>query len=351
MANVIRLSISDRDILNSLTEKDIGTISKEAMDLLVGSDVRGFIYSCFTNQEEKKGLIMVDEVISYAEENTRFREDEASTEIVEAALGTLSILSESMPILKTKVFEVLEHKNPSIVAVAVNSLGHSSNLENFKKVCNLLLREEYEVNNSAAKYVEACARDAAFRNRRDKHAIEDVSEDFLRRALVPLENAYEQLKKRPKTKSNVEKRTALLIAMIYNEILNSTDWKRTNSEEIEERIYCALEYHLSDRIGPEALPFLCKMLERPEIEEGIKRSALKTVGRLSKEDNYIEKITFWLEEYMAIEKSEELLKLAKNILDSCESGRTYSSVPPKPRLEERSSIIPKSAGAPPKIRK
>ncbi|MCP4675057.1 MAG: hypothetical protein GY854_06045 [Deltaproteobacteria bacterium] len=345
MADVIRLSISDPKVLNSLSKKDIRIVSREAMDLLAGSDIRGFIYSCFTNQAHDKGLVLVNEILKYAENDEDIGKDQASAEIVEAAIGTLSILSESNPALKTKVFEVLDHDNPSIVAAAVGNLGNSTNLDNFKKVCGLLLREEFTVSLSAAKYIEACTRDAAFRGRSDKYAIPNVAENFLRNALVPLESAYQTLKKCESGVENIQKRIALLVAMIYNEILDSTDWKRIQNEQVEERIYNNLEQHLGESIGPDALPFLFKLLTRSDVEKGIKRSALNTLGRMSKQDAYSEEIISWLPGFMLSEKSEELLEIAETIHESYHSGKTFSSVPPMPTAEERSSIIPRTVSA------
>ncbi len=346
MADVIRLSISDPKVLNSLSKKDIRNVSREAMDLLASSDIRGFLYSCFTNQADDKGLVLVNEILKYAEKDVDIGKDQASAEIVEAAIGTLSILSESNPALKTKVFEILQHKNPSIVAAAVGNLGYSTNLDNFKRVCVLLLRDEFMVSLSAAKYVEACTRDAAFRGRSEEEAIPSVAESFLRDALVPLESAYQQLKKRKSGTENIQKRIALLVAMIYNAILDSTDWKRVQNEHVEEQIYDTLEQHLSESIGPDALPFLCKLLTRPDAEDGVRRSALNTLGRMSKHDAHGKKITLWIPEYTQSEKSEDLLEIAKAILESCLTGQTFSSAPPMPTEKERSSIIPRTVGAP-----
>ncbi len=348
MLQVIRLSIADPRVLKSLSEKDVGIVSKGAMNTLEGSDVRSFIYSCFTSQAEDKGLAMVNAILAYAEAGEQ-ADYKTRVEMVGAAVGTLSILSESNPILKNKVLEFLEHQNPSIVSAAVENLGHTTNLDNFKRICGLLLRREFEVSLSAAKYIEACTRDAAFRNRRDEYAIETAAEDFLRKALVPLESAYEQLKQQENGEVNIKKRIALLVAMIYNEILDSTDWKRVRNEQVEERIYYTLEQHLSEYIGPEAVPFLLKIVSRPSIEGGIKRSALNTLGRMSKQERYRDLILDGLEDIVADLKSDYLVDIARNILESCQEGRHFSSVPPMAPLEERSSIIPRTVGAPPKI--
>ena len=351
MARVIRSAISDKEIMNCLTPKDLTAVLSGAVDSLTPSDVRGFIYRCMTNREVGKGLIMADRAIEFALEVTRTGDSSTCSEIIGAAVGTLTILAESLPPVQEKIDALLQHERPEIVVAVIENLGHTSSIDNFNRVSDLLLHWDSAVSLAAARYVEACTRDAAFRKRRNLHVIEDEAEEFLRRALLRLESIYHKLKDAPKEKGDVRKRIAILVAMMYNEILDSMDWKRFRAEQVDKRIYYALEGHLSDEIGPDAHPFLCKMLTLPDVESGIKRSALHTLGRLCKTESIRKTIVAWLPAFISGETSIELVKVAKSIARACRQGKSFSVLSYLPEDTDRVNIIPRAAGAPPKLKK
>jgi hypothetical protein len=352
MARVIRTAISDHQVLECLSQKDLVNVLEGALSSLSPSDVSGFIYRCLTRGEISKGLVVVDRVIHHAAELLERGDETGAGEIVGAAVGALSILSESLPSVKSKVNDLIFHENPAIVAVVVENLGQSSNVDNFNKVCELLSHGDFRAAMAAAKYVESCTRDAAFRKRREMYLLEDAAEEFLRRALLPLEKTYSKLKKSGDGPHNIQKRLAILVAMIYSEILDSTDWKRFKNEDVEERIYYTLEQHLHEDIGPEALSYLFIMIERPELEEGTKISALHTVGRLSKKERFQKEIISWIEKYILAESSETLVNTARKILEACEHKKPFSVVVEGQNgIFEKSSIVPRAAGAPPKLDK
>ncbi len=348
MAGVIKTAITDEEVLECLSEQDTENVAKKAMPELRSSEISSFIYRCFKAGKEKKGLIILEKAIEYVTENEDPGNSHKISEVVEAATGALSVLSASNPSAKKKLFELLKHDNSAIVAAVVNSLGRSTNLENVQKICALLLHKEFKVHNAAARYLEECTRDCAFREW-DWGTINTESEEFLRTALVPLEKAYRHLGEKDAVQSNVEKRTAILVALIYNQILDYTDWKRLNDEEVEERIYYTFEQHLCENIAPKSIQWLKKMLIRPKIEDGVKRSALNTLARMAKDNTNNEKIIPWLSDYIAVEKAEKPLLIAKQILAAFERHELFTPLPPPPTPEERSSIIPRTAGMPPKI--
>jgi hypothetical protein len=343
---LFRNAINDIKIFNSLIKQDVRLVASKAMSNLTSSDIRGFIYQCFKSHQENAGLTVVDEVVAHALDATIAGDPQPSTEILESAIGTLSILSGSNRHAKNKLFELIKHDNPLIVALTANNLGRSTNIENLEAMCSLLVHPQFEVRRTAALYIEACTRDAAFRRPVHESKIEDNSEDFLRRSLVPLEHAYGQLGSHGLNGSNIQKRTAILIAVIYNEILDSTDWKRVNKEDVDERIYLTLERHLNDEIGPAAIPSLIKMIGRPGIEEGVKRSALNTLGRMSNDRRHRQRISRWLKKFAITEKSKPLLSTAGKLSEAIEKKRPYSSIPTPPFLDDSSTIVPRKAGAP-----
>jgi hypothetical protein len=343
---LFRNAINDTDVFNSLIKQDVRLVTSHAISNLTGADIRGFIYRCFRSNHENAGLTVVNEAVAYALEATVVDKQLPPTEILEAAIGTLSVLSGSNHHASNKLFELIEHANPLIVTLTVNNLGRSTNIDNLEAMCRLLVHRQYEVRRTATLYIEACTRDAAFRRPDHQSKIEDNAEDFLRRSLVPLEHAYGQLVSHGLNGSNIQKRTAILIAMIYNEILDSTDWKRVNKEDVDERIYLTLEQHLNDEIGPAAIPSLIKMIGRPGIEEGIKQSALNTLGRMSNDKRHQRRIARWLERFAITEKSKPLLSTAGKVSDAIEERRSFSSIPAPPFLDESSTIVPRKAGAP-----
>lgn len=352
MARVIRAAISDHQVLDCLSDKDLLSVLDGALGELSPTDVRGLIYRCLTRGETGKGLIVVDRVIAHAAELLERGADAQASEIVGAAVGTLSILSESLPSVKTKVDELIFHENPGIAAIVVENLGQSSDIGNFNKVCELLAHADDRAAMAAARYVESCTRDAAFRKRRERYLLEDAAEEFLRRALLPLEKMYRRLKRDGPNHQKMHKRLAILVAMIYSEILDSTDWKRFKSEDVEERIYYTLEQHLHEDIGPEALPFLFKVMENKEHEEGIRSSALHTVGRMSKKERFQPEIVSRLESYVQTEDSETLVGTASKILEALGQKKPFSVVfEVHNGVLEKASIVPRAAGAPPKLDK
>jgi hypothetical protein len=165
---------------------------------------------------------------------------------------------------------------------------------------------------------------------------------------VPLEHVYEELKKKAGEDYNIRKRVSILVAMIYSEILDSTDWKRTKTEDVDERIYYALEQHLNNNIAPQALPNLSKLIKRPELEDGTKLSALSTIGRISKIDGFRENIMVAMEDLLSEGASESVMNTAKRILQACAEKSSYSVIP-KTNDERGASIVPRTAGAPPKL--
>jgi hypothetical protein len=293
---------------------------------------------------------MADMAIDFALGMTKRGVKGTSSEIVGAAVGTLAILSESLPLVKAKIEELLSHERPEIVVAVIENIGHTSSIDNFTRISELLLHQASDVAMAAARYIEACARDAAFRKRRDRHVIEDDAEEFLRGALLKLENVHHQLRVPRDSSGDIGTRIAILVAMMYNEILDSMDWKRFKEEQVDERIYYALEEHLHDEIGPEAHPYLCKMLITPEVESGIKRSALHTLGRLCKKEAIQNHAVEWLPGYISQEIRIELKNVAKSIMRACRRGKSFSVLSYLPEDTDRLNIVPRAAGAPPKLK-
>ena len=339
MAQVIRTAIRDANVLCSISENDAMPIAVKAMHLLEPSEVRAFIFQCFRRRKVENGLAMLDAAIEYAAKMKRHGDRGKSAELLGAAVGAIEVLSTSDDSAKEKIFSLLKYGKPEVVAAVVENLGRSNEMGSFKRVCDLLLRDDYDVQMSAVKYAEDCARDAAFLKRPDAYAMAPAAEEFMRNALISLEKIYGELKE--KDGRHVQKRVAILVAMTYNEILDTTDWKRMNEEEVNEVIYYHLEEHLHEKVGPEALPLLFKMLKRTGIDEGVRKCALNTVGRMSNKDEYRDRVRSWARDFAGFEQSGELLNVARMIRESCIHGKRFSSIPAPSHLKAKSSIIPK----------
>jgi hypothetical protein len=348
MAEVIRKAIIDKDIMQCLTSEDLSAVLSHAVEKLTPSDVQRFIYRCISNREIGKGLIMADRAIDFALERRARGENDAFMEIVGAAVGSLSMLSVSLPAVKDKITTLLAHPHPDIVVAVIENLGHTSNLDNFNRVADLLLQPNPQISAAAMAYVEACARDAAFRKRQTFHVIERSAEEFLRSALLRLEKIYQQVSTDIEQPEALARRLAIIVALMYNELLDSTDWKRFKREEVDERIYYALEQHLQEKIGPDALPYLFRLLTAPEIETGIKRSALHTFGRLCKQRPLRSQIVAWLPTFIEQTSSDTLRSLATCIAQACEEEKPFSVLMFLPDSQSASggSIVPGAAGAP-----
>ena len=346
MAKVIRSAILEEACLNTFSETGVRKVANRAMHGLVRQDISRFIYQCFNNGMEGVGIAFAEEAIEYAIRMKEFGKETEGKEALDAAIGTLAILSTSSELAKKKVAKLLEHPEPMVLIATIENVGHSSNIEHFKNACNLLLHDNPQIQLAAAKFVEACTRDAAFRKREKTYAIAPNAEKFLREGLVPLEETYGKLT--GLGVSHVQKRIAILVAMIYNEILDSMEWRRIQKEEIDDRIYYALEGHLHENIGPAALPLMLKMLKRGGVEGGIEKCALNTLGRMSNSDRHRGKIVVWLKDYLALNKPRELLNVAAMVLDAQRGNQRFSSIP-APRGPINPQIIKKSF-PPPKLK-
>jgi hypothetical protein len=347
-AEVIRQAIIDEEIMNCLTPQDLSAVLARAVDNLTPSDVRGFIYRCISNREIGKGLIMADRAIEFALEMQNSGEPETYREIVGAAVGTISIMSANVPAVKEKLKSLLHHPYPEIVVTVIENLGHTSDLDNFNQVADLMLQSNSDIAFAAADYVEACARDAAFRKRRDLYVIESSSEEFLRSALLRLERIYHQVKGDIRAPRGLARRLVILVAMMYNEVLDSMDWRRFKKEQVDARIYYALEQHLHLKIGPFALPYLFTLLETEDVEDGIRQSALLTLGRLSKQADVRNQMVSWLPSIIGEKKLPDVLvSLAICIRNACLEDKPFSVLMCLPSSQDfPTSIVPRSAGAP-----
>jgi len=342
MVSIIKKSISNEQVMNDLTPDEVRRISEEAVGVLSESDVRNFIYRCLSNRDSDKGLAMIDGVIG----SVGGKEDKGGLKLVGAAVGTLSVLSESIPELKPRLHEILEHENPSVVACAIGSLVHSSNLDSLYRVYDFLAHDEFQISSVAVKYVENCARDAAFRKRRGTYAIDDEAEAFLRNVLMPLEDCYGQLKRQDQ-QQHIQKRLSILVAVICNEILDSLDWKKTQGGEVDEGYYKSMEDYLFKRAAPDALPNILRAIERKQLEEGTARSLLNTLGRISNQPAYRQQVLDWANRYHQIEDREKLIMIAENIVGSCSLKEKYVSVPWHDEKIDRNSIVPKTVSSKP----
>jgi hypothetical protein len=342
MAQVIRTAIIDSDVLTSISENDAMSIAEKAMHVLEPSEVRSFIFQCFKKGKVGNGLAMLDASLEYAAKMKKHGNGERSTELLGAAVSAIALLSTSDESAKEKLFALLEYGEPDVVATVVENMGRSNEVGSFRKICGLLLRDEFKVQMSAMKYAEDCARNAAFLKMPDAYAMAPTAEDFMRNALVSLEKIYEQLK--AKNGGHVQKRVAILVAMTYNEILDTTDWKRLNEEQVNEVIYYHFEDHLHEKVGPEVLPLLFKMLSQPGIDEGVRRCVLNTIGRMGNNEKHRDKVRAWTRDYIGVERSVGLLSVARMIRESCIRGERFSSIPAPAHLKRKTSIIPKGVG-------
>jgi hypothetical protein len=346
LAQIIKSAITNKDTYDQLiAQKEIVFILKKSIDELSGSDIRGFIYRSFQRSHEKTGLVMIDEAVEHALRTRRLNHKRPYREAMEAAIGALSAVSAGNQDAKTKLQDLLRHRDPEIVCLTVDNLGRSTNVDNIQAMCDLLHRGDSDVGRAAIEYLEACTRDAAFRKQRDNAAIGGCSEDFLGRLLVPLEHALKQLENSEAEPGPLTKRVTILVAMIYNEILECTDWRRSRQEEIDERIYYSLENHLTEDIGPVTLPWLTKMIYRRTLEDGVEQSALHTVARICNKKDRRDWALCWLGDYMALGRESRANEVAHDIARAYKNKQPYCPVSAPTDINPAGAVIPRGAGA------
>ena len=348
MAHLIRASITDSKMREAIGERDLQRIVGKAVPALAGQDVRMFILQCFREGKEKMGTLFVDGAVGYYLRMEEYGKKEEAEELIRSAIGTISFYTEGSALAREKVVGLLGHPNPGVVVAVVKSLPHTSNADNFREVCKLLLHGDRNVRTSALIYAEGCIRDASFRKSGSQGHMGESEEDFLRKALVELERAYLGAKGKNSV-GHTTKRLAILVAMAYNEILDSADSRRVQEEPIDEGIYYALERHLVWEIGPDALPLLFRMVSREGIEEGVERCALHTIGRIGNVEAYREKVGKYMRDYLGMEKPHSLISVASMILDSCITGQRFSSIPAPAFNPRNSAVIRRSLMPPPKV--
>ena len=297
MAEVVRASITNPEILGAMGEKDLANIVRKAMPVLSEQDVRRFIIRCFREGNERMGTLFVDGAVSYYLEMAGYGKRGDAEKNLGAAIATIAFYTEESAPARKKVLECLGHGDPGIAVAVIGNLPHTSNAGNFREICRLLAHGEFQVRMKALEYAEACIRDASFRKTGPVGCMGENEEDFLRKSLVELEHAYEKAKERG-IADQAKKRLAILVAMAYNEILDSADCRRLQEEPIEEGIYYALEGHLHREIGPDALPLLFKMVSRNGIEEGVEKCALNTIGRIGNHEAHRGRVEKYMKNYL-----------------------------------------------------
>jgi len=340
---ILKTSITDSEVLRAIVPTDMKNLGEGAKKELSASDVRMCIITCFDRGKEEAGLVLANTLIEYAEELYLEGNDGRLDKILGAVVGALAYASDSHQGARDRILRLLGHPEPLLLSIIVENLPTTSKAENFSEVCKLLVHPDFHVRITAMEYAEKSISGAAFSGGNARK--EEPVDEFMRKALVPLEAAYEEIKTHPES-AHIRKRLSILVAMAYNEILDAIDVKCEMGAERKtaDMIYFAWEQHLNKDIAPEAIPSICKMLDHQKNpDERVEICALNTLGRISNSGEHAEKIMKWVRSYLGKSPSELHINVAREILDAKIEGKRFASIPPVDKGRLVGSIIPPPA--------
>ena len=341
---ILKISITDSEVLNAITPMDMENLAHSALENISDSEIRMCLIKCFDNKREDVGIVLANNLIEYVEALLERGDETRANEILGATIAGLAYGSSSSKLATKKIRELFGHKNPRIIVRVVKKLPTTLNTDNFREVCKLLVHSDFFVRRNAIGYAEKSITGAAFSGGNTNR--EEQIDEFMRSALIPLESAYEEIKKHPDS-AHIQKRLAILVAMVYNEILDTLDSKEEMcaQNKTADAIYSTWEQHLNQDIGPEAIPALCKMLEYNKgPDERIEICALNTLGRMSNSKKNSEKIIRWIQTYLGQRPAGTLLNVAREIWDAKIVGKRFASIPP---VADKGRVVGKSLIPPP----
>lgn len=340
---ILKTSITDFEVLNAITPQDMEKLADSAKEELGDSEIRMVLIKCFGAQQEEIALILSNKLIGYSELLFEKGEEIQAKKILGATVTGLAYGSDSSVLARKRIQKLFGHTNSQVIICVIEKLPATLNPDNFREVCKLLVHPNFFVRKKAIEYAEKSVTGAAFSGGNQKR--EEQIDEFMRRALIPLESAYEEIKKHPES-AHIRKRLAILVALVYNEILDTLDSKEEMcaQNKTADTIYSAWEQHLNQDIGPDAIPALCKMLEYRKIsDERIEVCALNTLGRLSNSKANSGKIISWIQSYLEARPPGTLLNVAREIRDAKIEGKRFASIPPVDKGRIIGSIIPPPA--------
>ncbi len=336
----IGVAILNPELLGKISSGSIENLENAHIDELGGSQIQMFLIRCFDSDHWERGLELAERTLDYCEELKHTGDEDKAREFLGRIVGGLGYGSDVIPKVREKILELMRHQDPWIIITAIEHLPRTTNPENFGEVCKLMLHADLFVRKGAIQYAEQSIVGAAFSDGNTKK--EDIVYSFMEKALGPLESVYGELGERGSA-PHIRKRLAILVAMIYNEVLDTLDTKETMGEPstVTELVYFEYEHRLTEEIGLDALPFICKMLEHKKDLERVHVCALNTLGRMSNSRVHAERIVGWVKDYLGEERPSALINVARTILDARTQGQAFKSIPPvDPRKIIGGSIVP-----------
>ena len=274
-ARLLERIISGQLDIHTFSGKDMERVVHGAMEEIDENTVRRLVFFCMDNQQTEQGVAAAKAVVTHPD--IKEREEDGR---VESAVNLLSFYAASgqrergvESRLATKAIgELLGNTEPSVVKATLGNLSSRPNLEIYKQVCRLLLRDDEELQKDAMKWLELKRGEIAFTGREGEELPEEEA-DFIAKSCVALEKIKTEIDGSGKKRATgINARLNILIGLSFNHVVRriyhqqeaaaSRDSKRHGGrdEGVGWQIYGAYESHLLEELGRVILPSLAKKL-------------------------------------------------------------------------------------------
>ncbi|MEM4272563.1 MAG: hypothetical protein QXH30_03145, partial [Candidatus Bilamarchaeaceae archaeon] len=310
--------------------------------------IRMAIYLCLSTGREAHAAALVEGIVK-----SRGICDRENDERVATAIGALSAFSSGSAakdkgtagIAKKKLIELLEDPDPAVQVAVIKNLTNADDLEIFERVALLLKAKNSKVRNAALGYMEQILCEVAFRGKEGEKLAPEVIL-FLKKTLVLLEKI--QVDVMLEADSATIKRLNLMIALTYNHILRDMYKEAEMGEGMEMRPYMAVLEHFT-RSAPAFVGLLAKRLFKtpaeagmdPPLDANIKMCVIDAMERMGYNEKTRGRIIKTLKDFcLRPDLPEALRGKAMEATENLEQKNFRHSIPPRPRREAKTSIVP-----------
>ncbi|MFP3950490.1 MAG: hypothetical protein ACLFUZ_05395 [Candidatus Micrarchaeia archaeon] len=330
-ARLLERIISGQLDIGTFSGKDMENVVHGAIEEINERTVRILIGLCMERGWKEQGVAAAKAVVTYPEIEERETDGR-----VENAVKLLSFYAASGQKAKgmesrlatEAIGELLEHSEPSVVRATLDNLSSRPNLEIYKQVCRLLLRDDEGLQKEAMKWLELKSGEIAFTGKEGEELPEEEA-DFIAKTCIALEKTKSEIDASGKKRATgINTRLNILIGLSFNHVvrrryLQQSAAARRESEGANRRdegvawqVYGAYETHLLEDLGGIILPPIAKKLQSLKrlghIGENMDRNvlvcAIDTIRRVGMNVQYRKKALETLERTSIHPKAPEDVK-------------------------------------------
>ncbi|MBD3390108.1 hypothetical protein GF415_04135 [Candidatus Micrarchaeota archaeon] len=364
-AKLLERIISGQLDIQTFSGKYMENVVQGAVDEIDERTVRMLICLCMERGWREQGVSAAKAIVTHPE--TEEREADGRVEI---AVNLLSFYAASGPksrgvesqLATRAIGELLENAEPSVVKATLGNLSSRPNLEIYKQVCGLLLKDSEELQKEAMKWLELKSGEIAFTGKEGEELPEEEA-DFIAKSCVVLEKTKSAIDASGKKKAKgVNTRLNLLIGLSFNHIVRrrylqqaaaarrERDGANRRDEGVAWQVYGAYETHLLEDLGGLILPPIAKKLRSlkrlehigEDMDRNVLVCAIDTVRRVGMHVKYRGEALEALERTsLHPEAPEDVREKARRAAEELRSSTRTSLIPDIVPSKRRADPAPK----------